>query len=236
MNRLVVAGAVVLLPLSLAAPAASAVTVTTQNVKYTLPPAQAHHDINQAAEFSSILFTQEMGLRHARAFAPKGWGTAHAKGVHRGDCATFWDRDRWRLVRWRTFTTSNGSFRNGHRFGLVTVLRDSATEIATICVHMPTGWRTSSQRRIAYADGMANVRAVAHRLVDRYHRVVVGGDWNRIWGRRAPLSGFRTRRPPQGTGHGTIDYFWWHGARFVRQRVIGHTYSDHQGVRLHVDD
>jgi endonuclease/exonuclease/phosphatase (EEP) superfamily protein YafD len=73
-------------------------------------------------------------------------------------------------------------------------------------------------------------------LLSRLHvpHVVVGGDWNRVWPLRAPLAGFGTREPPAATGSrgGRIDFLWWKGAGERTIRVIGHTYSDHNGVRV----
>ncbi len=98
LERLVLVPASVL---ALHSPAAgTAVVVSTQNVQLTLPPTEARHDMARAASGSPILFTQEMGHRHARRLAPPGWGTAHYLGSHRrGDCATVWDRSRWARIR-----------------------------------------------------------------------------------------------------------------------------------------
>jgi len=108
------------------APANADIGITTQNVRYTLPPVQARHDIRQAANRGSVLFTQEMGRRQARRFAPAGWGVAHAAGTYRGDCATFYRRDVWRLRRAYVVRVVDVATRrpsNGHRWALVTVQR-----------------------------------------------------------------------------------------------------------------
>jgi hypothetical protein len=207
-------------------------TITTQNVKVTLPPPAAHHDINQAAEHSSIVFTQEMGLRRARNFAPRNWGTAHAAGLRQGDCATYWDRAVWRERNSYPTLLTHAPFRAGTRYALTTVLhlRHTSVTVAAVCVHMIT--RTLQRSRV-YSRGMDRLQALLDRLALRYP-VVVGGDWNRDWSRRVPMVGYHTARPPHSTGGGArIDYFRWghdFGERSIR--VIGDTRSDHNGVRM----
>lgn len=209
--------------------AAVVLTITTQNVRVSLPPPLAHHDITQAAQHSSVLFTQEMGLRDARRFAPPGWGTAHAQGLRQGDCATYYDRDLWRKTGSRAVLLTHAPFRAGTRYALVTHLRGQGTTLDVVCVHMIT---KSLARRAVYHRGMDRLRALLSRLTAAH--VVVGGDWNRNWSQRAPLSGYHTRKPPAPTGShgGRIDYLWWRGAAERTIRVIGHTASDHQGVRV----
>ena len=233
MTTRVVALAAAVLALSLAAPA-DGLTVTTQNVRVTLGPVHARHDIRQAAEHSSVVFTQEMGKRRARRFAPAGWGVAHFSGLRRGDCATYWDRSRWRLVRAYPFRVAHEPFRAGHRWAVVTVLRrvgHPGVRLAAVNVHLFT--RTVF-RRPAWRRAITRIRDVAERLVARYPRVVMGGDWNRTWGRRATFRGFSSASPAGRTGPkgGRVDYLFWHGERFRRIRVIGHTYSDHDGTRV----
>src|SRR5262245_4433392 len=132
-----------LLGLVVVAPAAPAkgvddrFTVTTQNVRQGLPLRQARHDIRQAAEHSSLVVTQEMGTRVDERFAPEGWGWVHFSGLRRGDCATFYDRGVWRLVRAWIKPITFAQFRAGHRFVLATVLRNRASgnRLGLVCVH-----------------------------------------------------------------------------------------------------
>lgn len=202
--------------------------ITTQNVRVGLPPPEARHDIRQAAEHSSIVLTQEMGRRDASRFAPAGWGTSHVTGLRQGDCATYYDRATWRKTGQRAVLLTHAPFRAGTRYALVTHLRGQGTTLAVVCVHMIT---RSLTRRVVYRHGMDRLRSLLSRLTAAH--VVVGGDWNRDWSQRAPLAGFSTRRPPTPT-HDTrrIDYAWWKGAAYRTMRVVGHTYSDHNGVRV----
>lgn len=209
--------------------------ITTQNVRVTMDAAHARHDIRQAAARGSVLFTQEMGRRNARRFRPAGWSSTHAAGTYRGDCATFWDRDRWRLRRAYAVRIVDAETRrpsNGHRFALVAVLTGAET-LAAVCVHMPT----HGASRGIYAAGARRLRALLARLSSRYARVAVGGDWNRHYVNRVRFPGFRAARPPAatGSGGGRIDYVYVRRpAHITRVRVIGHTYSDHNGVRVWV--
>ena len=205
-------------------------TVTTQNVRVGMSPEHSHHDINQAAAHSSILFTQEMGLRRAARFAPQHWGTSHHAGLRQGDCATYWDRRVWSERRSYITRLTHAPFRAGTRYALTTILHlrgHPGVTIGAVCVHMIT---KSLARRAVYANGMDRLRAMMSRIP---YRVVVGGDWNRTFPRRAPLSGFRTLGPhrPTGVHGGRIDYIWGRDARPRHIRVIGHTWSDHNGVR-----
>lgn len=226
--------------------AALAMTVTTQNVRETLGPERAHHDIDQAAQHSSLVLTQEMGHRNARAFAPPGdWGTAHHSGARRGDCATFWQRDHWHLVRQWLKPVTWPPFPNGLRFALVTILRGHGTTVAAVCVHMMTH---ALRHPIAYRNGTRRLAALVRRLELRHRHVIIGGDWNLRFGEGPGLYPFdvfprhqlASRRPPQptgGNGHGgRIDYLWTrqHTTTQVSLRVLGHTYSDHQAVRVHL--
>jgi hypothetical protein len=221
------------LGLSLAAPA-HAVTVTTQNVYVGLPRAEARHDIRQAAQFSSVVFTQEMGHRRASRFTPAHWAVVHFRGTWRGDCATFYDRRVWRVVRAHTFRVSAEPFRAGHRWALVTVLRHvgrPGSRLATVNVHAFTH---TIFRPVAWRRAVTTIRDVADGLAARYGRVVMGGDWNRTWDRRGRFPGFASAEPPRQTGPkgGRVDYVFWHGERFRGIRVIGRTYSDHDGTRV----
>ena len=212
-----------------------ALTITTQNVRVGLPPPEAHHDINQAAAHSSIVFTQEMALRDVQRFAPSGWGSAHFSGLRRGDCATYWNRSVWTRVNAWTVPLTWAGFRAGHRFALVTILRGHGLTLAVVCVHSITH-STRPARRPVFARGMARLNVVLQRLRTKYP-VVVGGDWNRGWTQRARFTGFRSVETHGTTsgGGGHIDYFEWSPrVRFGSQRVIGHTFSDHNGVRLHL--
>jgi hypothetical protein len=217
----------------LAAPA-EAVTVTTQNVYVGLSRPHARHDIRQAAQHSSVVLTQEMGHRRAARFAPAGWGVVHFRGTWRGDCATYYDRARWRVVRAWPFRVSSASFRAGHRWGVVTVLRHvgrPGSRLAVVNVHLFT--RTIF-RPVAWRRAMGRIGGVTGRLVARYPRVVMGGDWNRTYGRRARFPGFSSAEPPRRTGPkgGRVDYLYWHGDRLDGLRVIGGTFSDHDGTRV----
>lgn len=209
-------------------------TVTTQNVRAGLPRAEARHDVRQAAERSSVVFAQEMAHRRAARFAPAHWGAVHFVGPRRGDCATFYDRRVWRVVRAYPFRVSAAPFRAGHRYAVVAVLRrvgHPGAELATVNVHLfthtvhrPRAWRRATNRLGRLVGALA-----AH-----HARVVVGGDWNRTWPRRARFPGYASAEPSRQTGPkgGRVDFLYWHGERFHGSRVIGHTYSDHEGVRV----
>jgi hypothetical protein len=223
------------LGLSLAAPA-HAVTVTTQNVYVGLARPGARHDVRQAAEHSSVVFTQEMGHRRAARFAPAHWGVVHFRGTWRGDCATYYDRRVWRVVRAWPFRIAAEGFRAGNRFAVVAVLRrvgHPGARLATVNVHSFTH---TLARPVAWRREMARVRGVAGTLADRWGRVVMGGDWNRVYGRRATFPGYVSHDPPRPTGRngGRVDYLYWHGERFRAIRVIDGTRSDHNGTRVRV--
>jgi hypothetical protein len=240
-RRLLVAAFVVGAVGALPSPAAAdRVTVTTQNVRYTLDRDRARHDIRQAAEHSSIVLAQEMRYRVARRFAPPGWGTAHVRvtgpTANRGDCATYWSRDVWTFVRRWTVPISAAPFRNGHRWALVTILRGNGTRLAVVNVHTFTLTRSSS-RRALYARSMGRVRDLLDGLRQRNDAVIVGGDWNRTYDLRVKFGQpWRTSDPPRPTGSrgGRIDYLRWVAPDFrpLSVRVIGDTYSDHNGVRV----
>jgi hypothetical protein len=209
-----------------------AIAIATQNVYVGLPPDRARHDIRQATAQSSIVLTQEMGSRHAREFAPRGWAVAHRLGPWVGDCATFYDTSVWRRRDWWTFPiTKSDAFPGGHRFGLVTVLHGHGTTVAAVCVHMITQPRN---RPDVEAAGVRRLRAQLAALRATYPHVVVGGDWNRAFSWRPFLPHMRATRPPRPT-HSPgvrIDYIYAETPRTVRRiAVIGHTYSDHNGVR-----
>lgn len=230
--------AAALVPTCAPAHAEDRVTITTQNVRVGMPFAHVRHDIEQAAEHSSIVLTQEQGERRARDFAPSGWGTAHFGGVRRGDCATYWDRDDWRFDGARTKQLTYAPFRAGHRFALLVNLHARLaphTHVSVICVHLIT---KTMLRRLVFRRGMRRL-GVMLRFIEAHHpygHVIVGGDWNRGWPRRARFDGFGSWQPPRATGHhgGRIDYFEQQSRRVVpmRIRVIGGTFSDHNGVRM----
>lgn len=207
--------------------AALALVVATQNVRVTLPPPEAQHDIRQAAAGrTSIVLTQEMGRRAAWKYRPAGWGSAHFPyGVRRADCATYFDRARWRKVSAWPRQISYAPFVAGHRWALITVLRDrsSGVRVATVCVHLIT--RTLA-RSAVFERSTDRLRAIVGRLRARYGAVVVGGDWNRPWRQRAPFLGCRTL-PARA-----VDYIWGCGVQPMGSRAIRHTYSDHDGVRM----
>lgn len=217
--------------------AAFPVHVTTQNVRVGMPRPHALHDIRQAADVGGIVFTQEMRDRRARDFRPRGWGSAQAtrpRVNNRGDCATYWDRGQWRRVGVRVFPYEFAPFKNGHRAALVTVLRSRANPrvtLATVNVHSIT---RSLDRRAVFRRGMARLGRLTAHLTARWGRVVIGGDWNRVWRLRARFDGFRSWSPARATGPqgGRVDYLLFHGIRARSLRIVGHTYSDHNGVRM----
>lgn len=224
--------------------AALSLTVTTQNVRVGLPAGQARHDIAQASQRSSLVLTQEMQGRQARQLAPPGWGVAQYPGGMRGDCATYWQRASWHLRRTpRLVQLTAAGFHHGHRWALVTVLRPLAgfvkspdktgQTVAAVCLHMPPRW---VDRRAVYAAGMTRLRQLLTFLEAHWPLVLVAGDWNRPWLLRAPLVGMASWVPPHITGPkgGRPDYLYAHGLRATGVRVIGPTYSDHQGTRYHL--
>lgn len=217
------------------------VTVTTQNVRVGMTPRHSHHDIDQAAEHSSVVLTQEMGLRRARTYAPHGWGTAHFPGVRRGDCATYWDRARWRLIHTWTRQITFADFRAGRRFVLATTLRGVGPyqdkRLAVVCVHSITRSLLASRQPV-FDAGMHRLGQLLAAVHTRYRHVLVGGDWNRGWPLRHRFPTMRSVAPYRSTGAkgGRIDYFQWtrHALGYTGQRIIGHTWSDHNGTRVHL--
>lgn len=219
----------------LAAPA-DALTVTTQNVRLGLGPAAVRHDIRQAAQRSGVVLTQEMRGRRAAAYAPPGWGYAQRPAAgFVGDCATYWDRARWRWVRGFAVGYEFGAFPRGHRWALVTVLRSvpfPRQTLAVVNVHSVT---RSLDRAPVFAAGMARLGRLTARLTAVWGRVVLGGDWNRVWPLRGRFAGFRTVQPAQATGPrgGRVDFLYWSGPlRFRGARVVTATRSDHNGFRV----
>lgn len=219
--------------------ALAAFTITTQNVRVTLPPREATHDIRQAARHSSVVMTQEMKHRQAWRFRPAGWGSSHApsmpgvRRIDRGDCATYWDRSRWHKLRAYAVPITYAPFKHGHRWALVTILRSvprPAVRLAVVNVHMVT---RTLDRRAVFARGVSRLRALVAVLRAEIGPVVVGGDWNRRYLLRARFRGLDSQRPPRGTipNGGRIDYVFTTG-RVAGVRVIGRTYSDHNGVRF----
>jgi hypothetical protein len=197
--------------------------ITTQNVRHTLPAPQARHDIHQAARHGSVLVTQEMGKRHAAGLSPPGWGSAHFLGPRRGDCATFWKRSSWHLVRSWVRPLTFAPFRAGHRWAQVTILRGHGTTVAVVCVHLVTRGHWPTYRR-----GIVRLQRLLASL--QQPQVVVGGDWNAArW--RAHLRWPCTHSWRTGPRAGRDDRLCWHHAHLRSQRLLGHTYSDHDGVR-----
>jgi hypothetical protein len=198
--------------------------IATQNVSHSLPRDDARHDIARAAQHSSVVVTQEMGQRHAALLAPAGWGVAHAAGPRRGDCATYWKRTRWHLIRSWVRQLTYAPIPAGHRWAQVAILRHGSTQLAVVCIHMLT-----RGHRPAYRRGMHRLHQLLASLPQRH--VVVGGDWNLppyrahpIWPHSQPA-----RTGPHG---GRDDWLSWHGARFRHRVILYGTRSDHDGVRL----
>lgn len=218
-----------------AALVAVALTITTQNVRYTLPPEAAHHDLNQAAQHSSIVFAQEMGLRQAYRFAPPGFGTSQFRGIRQGDCATYWKRSVWHPHNQWIVQLSHAPVRAGTRYALVVILRSEEHEVATVCLHSLARPGSSPARRAAYRHSMARVSTLLTYLSAHHRHVIVGGDWNRGWPQRHQFAHFGSVRPPSATGPhgGTIDYFQSRRMVPTGIRVLHHTRSDHNGVREH---
>jgi hypothetical protein len=232
--------ATIALVLLLVAPPANAVTISTQNVRRTLPPLEARHDLRQAARGSTIVVAQELFARRAPWLAPPGWGTAHRRGP-RGDCATFWDRSVWRARRSYPVQLTDADFPggHGHRWALVTILHRPDRTIAVVCVHMITHARA---RPIVYRAGIRRLRQLAVNLAQRFP-VIIGGDWNvpHPWDVRTKLRGFPVAAFPGWQSRATVrrttresrpDWFLWTGFRSTSIARISRTYSDHDGVRI----
>lgn len=214
--------------------AAVVLTIATQNVRLGMTPAHTHHDINAAASRAAVVMTQEMGQRRARNYAPPGYGTAHHAGMWRGDCALYWNRAEWRLARpsWVVPITRADGFHGGHRWALVTVLKQAAPphhRVAVVCLHMITHW---GQRVPVERAGIARLTALRHRLSAHWPRLVMGGDWNRRYVHRAAFPPMTAARPPRPTHapRKRIDYLFSQHMRVTRTAVIGHTVSDHNGA------
>lgn len=211
---------------------ASPVGIATQNVYRG--SSHVRHDIRQAAAGASIVFAQEMYGRDARRLRPAGWASWHPRAGYAGDCAVFWRRDLWRLRRAYvvrlTDTRTPHVPSNGHRRAVVAVLTGAETT-AAVCVHMPTHGVPTA----VYAAGVRRLAGLLARLSARFPFVAVGGDWNRNYRERPRFSGFTAARPPRVTGPkgGRVDYVYVRRpAHIARIRVIGNTYSDHNGVRV----
>lgn len=213
-----------LAPLMLTWVAGLVLVLTTQNVAHSLSTDHARHDVHHAAERSSVVLAQEMGHRHAAHLAPAGWGTAHASGTMRGDCATYWDRQRWHLVRSWVRQLTYAPFRAGHRWAQVTVLRGRGTTVAVVCLHLVTRGHRATYRR-----GITRLHHLLAALPQRH--VVVGGDWN------APRWRVRLAWPCTGPFHtgphgGEDDRLCWRRASHLASWVVRRTYSDHEGMRV----
>lgn len=207
--------------------AAERATITTQNVRVTLPPGQARADIRQAAEHSSLLLLQEMHRRWAHRYEPPRWGHAQAPQggpLHRRDCAVMWSHQVWaergqKVPR----LSSGGTFEGADRWAVLVQLqhRASRARAIVVCVHLSPRPARNQLQRQTLLPLLASLRA---------DLVVVGGDWNR---RRPQLAAQLHRRGYVSGGGNRVDSVWWR--RPARQvapwRVIRPTFSDHDGVR-----
>lgn len=244
-----------------AAPAPAAVpslVLATQNVRYTLGPRQALHDIRQAARGSDVLALQEMGARRARRYEPPGWATWQALDHRAGQTAVMWRVSRLRLVgAFPMLLHRSNLFPSANRYSAVVVLAVRGTRrcLAVVSVHMvphiDVRGRLTTLRRGRLAALALRTYASAGRVLVRGCAVALGGDWNlgAYASRRArdPRGMFATmtgagfrgqwygrQRLGPTLGRRAVDGFWTRRLVPVSQRVIRGTYSDHNGVRVTV--
>jgi endonuclease/exonuclease/phosphatase (EEP) superfamily protein YafD len=236
------------------------ITITTQNVRYSLPPWQAAHDIRQAAQHSSIVLLQEMAGRRAARYRPAGWASAQATGrpYAARECPALWSARVWSLRRHSTRLLARSDlFPSATRYASVTVLRHRAAgfRAAVVCLHLIPhverhGRPTALPRQRVLSRELATVYDLARTLAARYRVVVVGGDWNinaraddrvrhRGWPARVmPTAGYRHQWQLRYTrptlGRRWVDTLWVHGAQLRSTRTVAPTYSDHNGARVRI--
>jgi hypothetical protein len=84
-----VAAAAMLVPAAAAPAAGSRIVLVTQNVRVTLGPVHARHDVRQAARGADVLALQEMNRRRVTRYLPASWHAWQARGPA-GETAVAW--------------------------------------------------------------------------------------------------------------------------------------------------
>jgi endonuclease/exonuclease/phosphatase family metal-dependent hydrolase len=227
--------------------------VTTQNVRYTLTPAQARYDITRATHNSDVVLLQEMANR--RVHVP-GFGVWRGPGRARA-VPVLWRRSATRLVRARAVLLHRSELCDScTRYATVARFRTSSGAcLRVINVHLVPGIQTragylkiSPRARLA-AQAVAVIQRLA--LGAPGCPTLVGGDWNmgyfrdaRVRDPRGPVVHMRAAgylaqwpalpgdRPTRKTCY--LDTLWMRQAQVkpLWQQVAGGTFSDHQRVRL----
>jgi endonuclease/exonuclease/phosphatase (EEP) superfamily protein YafD len=229
--------------------------VTSQNVRVTLGPAQARHDVTAAATGADLVLLQEFNHRRATRFTPAGFGTWQGPRGPRAETPLMWRTSSLSLLAARTVLLHRSQlFPSATRYATVArfSIRRSGHCLLIVNLHMVPhidkgGYLTHAPRAALVRRAVAVIAELA-RGAPRC-TALVGGDWNvdywhdararqpampyasmRAVGYRAQWSALRNGRPT--FGHRFIDTLWSRHAGLAWQQVRGHTYSDHQQVRL----
>lgn len=230
--------------------------VTTQNVRHTLGPVRAGHDLRQAQRGSDVTIAQEMGSRRAARFRLAGYGVVQPGDRIARELAVYYRRARLQLVAAVPFLLHRSTlFGSATRNGLAVMFRYTARPGCLLVLnvhlipHIEVGGRPRDLPRLQLVD-LALDRIVAlARMLRRGCALVVGGDWNvdgyadrRI---RAPVfpaarfaalgygSDWRFRVRPT-LGRRNVDGFFYRNAHPIARRILAGTFSDHNGSRTRV--
>jgi hypothetical protein len=229
--------------------------VTSQNVRVTLGPAQARHDVTAAATGADLVLLQEFNHRRATRFTPAGFGTWQGPRGPRAETPLMWRTSSLSLLAARTVLLHRSQlFPSATRYATVArfSIRRSGHCLLIVNLHMVPhidkgGYLTHAPRAALVRRAVAVIAELA-RGAPRC-TALVGGDWNvdywhdaqvrqpampyatmRAIGYRAQWSALRNGRPTLGRRY--VDTLWSRHAGLAWQQVRGHTYSDHQQVRL----
>ena len=235
------------------------VTVTTANVKASLPRWQARADIRRAtAGATSVVLAQEMWPRNVRRLAPAGWGSWHPDRPVPGcrDNAVLWDRAVWRLGNHRGHRLHWAALVGNCAAVAILVHRRTGLRLPVVGVHLlphvdANGHPRPLPRLVPFHRSVDRTLALALALWERRGLVLVGGDWNVDWSddhrvsaRPFPSRHFRPHfdsnwgrlpwtRPTHG--HRRIDTLWWSESRGLwplDSDTLRGTWSDHNFVRV----
>jgi endonuclease/exonuclease/phosphatase family metal-dependent hydrolase len=229
--------------------------VTSQNVRVTLGPTQARHDVTAAAAGADLVMLQEFNHRRAVRFTPVGFSTWQGPWGPRAETPLMWRTSSLSLLAARTVLLHRSQlFPSATRYATVArfSIRRSGHCLLVVNVHLvphieKSGYLTHAPRAALVRRAMAVIAGLA-RGAPRC-TALVGGDWNvdywrdarvrqpampyatmRAVGYRAQWSALRNGRPTLGRRY--VDTLWSRHAGLAWQQVRGHTYSDHQQVRL----
>jgi endonuclease/exonuclease/phosphatase family metal-dependent hydrolase len=179
-----VAAAAMLVPAAAAPAAGSRIVLVTQNVRVTLGPVHARHDVRQAARGADVLALQEMNRRRVTRYLPASWHAWQARGPA-GETAVAWRPARFRLIGGVPLLLHRSTlFRSATRYAAAVMLveRGSNRCLTVVSVHMAphidAAGRLTSLRRGKLAAIALRTFAAAGRMLGRGCAVAIGGDWN----------------------------------------------------------